>query len=787
MLSHAGNINVLPAPTTSIVPDPSGDLPAIKMKLWIQGWNPSGVTLPGINVVEIDLKPKISLKVNLPLECRDYFFPYYALVGVVSDRPTKEGVILALWKTFEKDGYSKKRFVEVEINNNFLLNYQQEILSKNLIDCLAIPGTVKYSPDKNSYYFYVPDVWELNLIPDGRKILPGTGGKWLANSNPFLGGFPSGDSVQGVYGWLQPTETANAIGNQGAIDLQALESLLPIFSVPSIGSYRDDPPSWSNFCWHSPQTVPQGSRLTLQVFRGDLPDTASFDGAIQIVVRGIVNFDSGALRDDFDLAGVELYSIAGDGFFTLLEDLTPGNGIMLSIRAYFDANNFPYGFLQSQTPISISVTVRRNSSVRVPGALLWLPEQGGVIYPKSVEYDDFRVVPGNGLSIIALSGKALVKGYETFNKGRQHIYALNPEVVRQKITISQHGSVNLRGAQENLSSTEALLGLVSCGIGKSAAGFWSETIEIISGQGIQVLFNLPSDSEGNGTISKKYKYISNKTGRFNPPYLIVFIRASSGIVYQIPPVPCNGDPTQEIIITSLQGSQQVTTIPSDPSNDFSLFDPPSVFDAMPVGSGSLEPGNYKVCACYQYDGLQVTKIELDPDLGCVPLLEIPLIEAVSNAAYWKKPQSMESVLLWNPEEILAWSQIKIISPEGVAKNYIWNPYIESPSDGTTSIAIEPSKPGRFILLEGSENLYWKEPTTIEGLKAINPSLIAIGESRKVYDGKKYVTFCWNPNSTQPPNNTTIVAPNDWVAPGRWESESNGASLALVIALAAAFS
>lgn len=360
-------------------------------------------------------------------------------------------------------------------------------------------------------------------------------------------------------------------------------------------------PSWESkyFLYNnSDNPLPAGTEFGIELSYNNKRSPDLLNGLFLIQFNGVVDVDSGAIRTT-DIEGRQFSSIGGfvpwepkiSTPFITEDDLQPGEAISLSVKPFFNTAE-----LNNQVPpnsvIGVLPVIRTQSGSYNP----IYPLIGDAVFNIGQQY---RVLPGLGLSFEIGSGVALVKGYSFPQKPKRSISGLLENTSDQKVVINGNGAVYLESPTYTLTSSEALRASVSTAEGESALGEWSAPLEINNGA-IAVSF------QPENKIREDYPDVIKGTVTLcNASAANIYLqRLSDGAIRKFGAI--DFLPQAGFNHTISDWGDGVDATPAAPDNDFCLFAIPQ--PTLIENTGSLSVDSYRVAASYQYSGDKIASI-----------------------------------------------------------------------------------------------------------------------------------------------------------------------------------
>lgn len=574
------------------------------LNLFIQGRNRAGYTLVSNAIAPITYSATQAIEISFPVLARtpgtDYH--YYIVSHSPTGNPT-DAIALFHWRNYELDQITERPLNPVRLSRDeHILIADSVALPADLPTGLnLLPGMrrlVVGGVKTSAYYEYqeletrLPDEENLVLQPHGIE-------RWVRTGSPNVGVI---NSIYGTDGCSTPV---------AAVEASSMINAPPYSADGTKGTpikliYRND----------STLRMPRGTSFLLQVQMEGAPASQLFDGKLMLTPRGFINLDNGSI-DISDGLGGEMPGIGGDIPWTfgsrstlfLHKDLPAGQAYFVEIAPYFSVAQLEGRILEG-TNISINITPAAQSGENAYS--VW-QLTGNIVFASD---DKLRAVPGVGLNARLGSGTALIERFTFPNRGERDIYGIAPNLAGQKITLDGNGSLFYRGTG-TVPGTEQARAIISTMPGHSVTSV-SASVSVGTNSGLALTLSYPCDADGYGLVRSDYPIIAGSTsGRFNPPYVRLFVkRQSDNTIYQLPTlVATSPDESQEVIITGLTGATIVDSLPQRASTDFCLFDPPSI--TTTVSSGTLEADTYTIFAAYYFDGSAISSISHSQRDGCL--------------------------------------------------------------------------------------------------------------------------------------------------------------------------
>jgi hypothetical protein len=565
------------------------------LRLTLHGQNRAGFTVAS-NEIALSYTASQSIQITLPISNKTDAtdFHWYWLCH--------DGMILGGWKTYEYTTDETGRVIGISdrVLVPIVLNRDAHVTSTAAVDAAAqlptggalLQGMVRLISSKGAFYYYDPGEYK---AVDGTQVITAPGRpteKWVRMvGNPLL------STITDPYGDSGCAQDVTAI---------PLDAVLPPPRYPMDGS-RSFPLKlyWRN---NSTMSVPAGTTFGLEVRQEGIIRSQVYDRLLIVRPRGMVNLANGSLVTVDsngtlidELGGTRTWEYGVRGLLTLRTDLPAGWAYFVEVYLQFSSEQVQREILEGTR---LSVILFPFAQAGNFAGDLW-----ELVGGKSLVFfngDLMRVVANDGGGVDVLEGSALIQRFSFPAKARHRVYGIAPNRTGQKVTIDGNGGIFLRGS--TVPSTEAIRAIVDCAVGYSKVSEW-KSVAITANQAISITCTYPS------TIRSDYPVIGGNTkGSFNLPVLVIFIRFG-GKIYEAR-VPTVANPQ----IGTLSGLTEISTLPSPPSSDHCLFNPPTITLQGVVG-GSLVAGTYEIGIGYYLDGTQVSRISHSPAEGC--MVEVP--------------------------------------------------------------------------------------------------------------------------------------------------------------------
>lgn len=586
------------------------------LKLTLYGQNRGGFTIAS-DEVEISYTASQAIQITLPpankTEATD--FHWYWLCH--------NGMMLAAWKThdYAVDQDGKVIGVSERTLAPIILNRDAHVAVAPSVETAAqlptgsdlLLGMIRLVSDKGAFYYYDPG--EYRRV-DGIQVLTPPGRpteKWVRMAgNPLL------SSVTDPY-------DARTNGCAADVTAIALDAILPPPRYPMDGSRNVMP---IKLYWRNDGSIamPAGTTFGVEVRQEGVIRSQRYDRLLLVRPRGMVNLATGELVTVDsngtiidELGTVKTWEYGVRGVLTLRTDLPVGWAYFVEVYLEFRSEQVG-GRVTEGTRLSILIFPFAQAG-NFAGEL-WEFTGGDIVFFST---DRLRVVPNNGGGVDVLPGSALIQRFTFPTKSRHRVFGIAPNRTGQKITIDGNGGIFLRGS--TVPGTEAIRAVVDCVPGYSAVGEW-RSITVTANQAIALNCVYPT------VIRANYPTIGGNTkGSFNLTTLAVFVR-TGGKIYQAR-MPAVTNP----VIATITGLEIITAIPTPPSSDHCLFNPPTTTLSATAGGG-LAAGTYEVAVGYYLDGTVVSRISHDPVEGCIAEMPGSFVELFNHIKDTNNPHKV---------------------------------------------------------------------------------------------------------------------------------------------------
>lgn len=594
------------------------------LNLFIQGRNRAGYTLTSTAISPIVYTATQAIEISFPITARTPSTDYHYYI--ISHSPTgnpNDAIALFHWRNYELDQITERPLSPVRLSRDEHIE---------LASSVAVPADLPTVPDllpgmrrlvvggikSSAYYEYQeletrsPDLENIVLQPRGIE-------KWVRTGSPNVGVINSIYDTDGCSTPINEVEPTSLI----AAPPYAADGTK---GTPIKLIYRND----------SASAMPRGTAFLLQVQLEGAPASQLFDGKLILTPRGFVNLDNGSI-DISDGLGGEMPDIGGDVPFTfgsrstlfLHKDLPAGQAYFIEIAPYFSVAQLEGRILEGAN-ISINITPAAQSGENAYG--IW-QVTGNIVFKGG---DRLRVIPGVGLNARIGSGTALIERFTFPERGARDVYGIAPNLSEQKITLDGNGSLFYRGTGVvPITEQERAIVDTSSGYSKASTG---NSIVVNANSSLALTLSYPCDADGDGLVRLSYPTIAgNQSAKFNPPYVRLFVKKqSNGRTYQLPNlIAVAPGVAQQVTISNLDGATEVAVLPSPPSTDFCLFDPPLI--SATATSGTLEADTYTAIAAYYFDGSAISRISHSAELGCLIEADTDLGQILNRVAAWAEP------------------------------------------------------------------------------------------------------------------------------------------------------
>ncbi|HEY9610565.1 hypothetical protein [Allocoleopsis sp.] len=593
------------------------------LKLTLYGQNRAGFTIAS-DTVEVTYSASQAIQITFPstnkTEATD--FHWYWLCH--------NGMVLAGWKVYayavDQDGrvigVSERTLTPIVLSRDAHVAVAPSVNTSAQLPTGSdlLLGMVRLISDKGAFYYYDPGDYR---PVDGTQILTPSGRpteKWVRMAgNPLL------SSVTDPYG---------SSGCAADVTAVALDAVLPPPKYPMDGSRSVMPIKlyWRN---DGSMAMPAGTTFGVEIRQEGIIRSQLYDQLLVVRPRGIVNLATGALvitdsngTTIDELGAVRIWEYGVRGLLTIRTDLPVGWAYFVEVYLQFRPEQVQRRVTEG-TRLSIILYPFAQAG-NFAGDLWEFAGGKDIVFYSS---DRMRVVPNNGGGVDVLEGSALVQRFSFPTKARHRVYGIAPNKTGQKVTVDGNGGIFLRGS--TVPGTEAVRAIVDCAAGYSKVGSWG-SVTVTANQAISLTCTYPV------AIRADYPTIGGNTkGSFNLITLAVFIRFG-GKIYRAT-VPAITSPQ----IASLTGLTEITALPTPPSSDYCLFDPPGVTLNGIVG-GSLVAGTYEVAVGYYLDGSVVSRISHDPVEGCIAEVPGSFVDVFNHITNKNNPHNVTPAQLGVP-------------------------------------------------------------------------------------------------------------------------------------------
>ena len=679
--------NTLPEADWSATPNAGGSITSAKvLYLAIQGYNLAGYNILSVRTTTttVNATEQIDISISALMRLAGESWLGYVISASTSSDPT---TMVQLAKVRAVDPLDNESILAFPLT--LTLDEDDHIaLSVVLNDDTEFPTTTILHGMRRALLstglVYEYDQYDQNSVIDNQIIFdgPGSVGRWKA-TNGFSSYIPDITSEGGC-----------AQDMRDIVDGDTVQT----FNYESTASLSAPVTLWlSN---DNNTIVPQGARVAMNVRIGELNKSNLFDQKLELTFLGFVDLNTLALRttdgvDPLPSVGVPQNYSAQTPNLILEDDMTADEVYVFNVKLKF-ADFQLGGFVPDGSYIRLLPSFILASGVySEAGAIL-----GNGIFPE----DNFRrVVPGAGLSVIALEGSGIVQNYVFPTQPEEVIFGYTAATDNQVTVINQNGNVYVTIAPITGDATQrALVGTLA---GESSPGALSTQVTTtLATDGITLTLTHPFAVDATGTIRSDYPdVIAGLVGKAvaNPFEVAIYLRhVGSGVIKQFN-VTTLQDPTQIVALTDWNAGVTVGSFPGAAAANFSLFAPGTTSLAVTALGGVNFPiGSYEALYTFSYNGNQVTRISHDTLLGNIYEFTLTLAEVFAASSYWREAVADVPALQALASDLLFTGiQRKILDVGGVIKDYIYEALNTETPDGDNVIIpddITHPAPGRWI-------------------------------------------------------------------------------------------
>lgn len=688
-----GIIPQLPFPSTSItLIEGAGQFSqGGTLHLFFQGRNRAGYTQPSVKR-SISYTAHQAIQISFPTAARTDATDFHFYV--VSHSPTGnaiDAVTLFHWQNYEADQVTTLQLPNVTLSRDAHIKVSAD-------DVVATPADLPTGADllngavrlviggvPTSAYYKYEKYYE--QASDGAMILmPHPGEKWVRTGSPNVG------LVSDVFDTDGCAVPIFSVASSSLIlpPPYAAQGQTPIPGTRLKIIYRND----------QDVPMPQGTPFTLNVTLDNSIASQLFDGKLMLTPKGFVNLADGSLDTSNgiggtmpDIDGNIPYCYGDRSTLVLHKDLPSNFGYYLEVAPLFTIEQMEGRLLEgSQIGIAISPATLSGDIATA----IW-KITGDIVLS---DEEQLQVVPDVGLQATLLSGSAIIKKFVFPSRGSRSIYGIQANQKNQKITLDGNGSLFYRGTGV-IPGTEAQRALISCETGYSINSDWTDFFQIDEPCSILAKLFYPCNASGNGIIRSDYPYIAgNTSGKFNPPYLQIFVkRQADNKIFRLPTyLPVLADTFQVVTIKSLSDCIEIANLPLPPTHDFCLFDPPRV-TLEKDATGNIPSGFYSISCAYYFDGSAISAINHAPADGCIPTIPGTIEDLFAIGYSWGSSVKHNSIRDIPKNETFPWQTRRLW---GEKQQIYFDPSSKALDDGNLTWkpnwqAIE--SPGRWILDE----------------------------------------------------------------------------------------
>lgn len=386
-------------------------------------------------------------------------------------------------------------------------------------------------------------------------------------------------------------------------------------------------------------SVPAGTRITLNIFLGNIDKSRLFSGRIKYQLDGYVDTTDYSKRttvisDDsvFSNLNVEENYTFNQPAIALPDELQANEAAIITVKLNFHAIEVD-GYLPNTFLQILPQFVPTVGSYTSLGSFIG----DGIIYNT---YDRRRLVASSSLSALALEGEGFVKSYYFTKRDESVVTGFAANTSAQKALINKNGVVYYTALATPADSV--IRALVDTTAGESIAATWSSTVTVGSSGSLTITCNYPCDANGNGTVRTNYPDViaGNSQGVFNPLYLNIYVqKITGGEIRKFSNISVVPDVAQDVVIPDFSTG---TVVGSVPSVEFGLYKPGSV-SFIDTGGGSFAADDYRVTYSFVYDGNQITNISHKTIDGCVAEAD-QSISDLFVGSYWGDPVALKQDL-----------------------------------------------------------------------------------------------------------------------------------------------
>ena len=388
--------------------------------------------------------------------------------------------------------------------------------------------------------------------------------------------------------------------------------------------------------------LPIGTKLSLsaRVNGSDEIGGNYLSGRIEIVPVQRTRRSDGTVTA---LSGETITWAYGTPFYTLTADLERGYALEFDIRIV-DAllpEGFNFTFFISEYG-TLSAPIAANAS----GTLVY--GTGGKLRIVPALTGAFRL---DGSGVIDVTGETVSYPINAPGK-QQYSFGLQSDTADQIAAISGigNGSIEFKANVNALLPTEVVRAIVSTEAITAAPSTWVSVGAIAANDSISVTVDYPCDTNGLGTIRADYPDViaSNAQGEFNPDRLRVFLRRDGATITETTAVNVTPGESQSFTVTLVGDA---ATLPTDPGEDYNLWDYGTITPVSSNTTSNLHAGTYEVAIAYDYLGNKIVKIshaELD---GAIPELLSTLAESSNLASAYSDVFNSAGILQTKTKEL----------------------------------------------------------------------------------------------------------------------------------------
>ena len=455
-----------------------------------------------------------------------------------------------------------------------LTTLERTVANSAALPATPIQGLIRYVTNLNYYYEYdeysvatVDNLTVLTATVDNLTVLTATTGRWIR--------------VGTISTYITDTTATDGCDQ----DVRTPDLIVNAPTYTCDGSKGNGVIFWLRNEFAT--TIPSGTRISCTVRLFEEDKSQLFDSLLILELLGYVDLTTGVL--DASVSSGEVVYQPRTQWLTLPEDLAIGFAAVVRVSPKFTItdldNNIPY-----LANLTTYITFAPTSGIYTPGVF------GNLIYN---EYDNWRIYPDTGLSVIKGKGSGIVNKQELNAISAETITGLTANTTNQYIFLTSNGSSFASTTSSFTSAVKRCVVSTINGIGTPVS---YGSVSLDNTKKLSVTINYPTNirSDYPDTL-----VAGSSNGEFNATSVVIYIKNSSN-AYFITEVDITPSASNDVAV--LNYSDFASSILAAPSSNYGLYAPLNVVPTTSTVTSTFPTDSYEVFVAFKYTNV-VTVID----------------------------------------------------------------------------------------------------------------------------------------------------------------------------------